>query len=279
MSATTKTDSAIRKRKTKFVSKTTTCIWHEQPTKHNPYLAEVCRCHGYDLLDLVHNVRFVEALYLLFLGELPTKEQAKLLETLMVALINPGPRHPAVRAAMVTGNGRTSASHILPISLSILSGDHLGGDEVVAAMHFFNKHQQDDPEEIASNQLTISKPPGAGDWHPIPGFGCRFGGIDPLPQKIASICCGLPASGTALRWGTKVAAFLETKNMGWLSTGLAAAVFCDLGFPPRTGSGIFQLFCAPGLLAHGLEIANKPITAMPFLDDDHYIIADGPQKK
>jgi citrate synthase len=32
------------------------------------------------------------------------------------------------------------------------------------------------------------------------------------------------------------------------------------------------LLCAPGILAHGLELANKPITAMPFLQEEQYVI-------
>jgi citrate synthase len=32
------------------------------------------------------------------------------------------------------------------------------------------------------------------------------------------------------------------------------------------------LLSAPGLVAHGLEMANKPITAMPFVKDENYVI-------
>ena len=60
--------------------------------------------------------------------------------------------------------------------------------------------------------------------------------------------------------------------MGWLSPGICAAVFLDLGFAPREGAGLFQLICAPGLLAHGLELADKPINSLPFLDEEKYII-------
>jgi citrate synthase len=60
--------------------------------------------------------------------------------------------------------------------------------------------------------------------------------------------------------------------MGWLTTGVAAAVFCDLGFQPKIGGALFQLLGAPGLAAHGLELANKPITAMPYISDENYVI-------
>jgi citrate synthase len=65
---------------------------------------------------------------------------------------------------------------------------------------------------------------------------------------------------------------LAARSLGWLNTGVVAAVLVDLGFHPRDGAGVFQLLGAPGLLAHGMELANKPVTAMPYVDDEHYVI-------
>ena len=72
----------------------------------------------------------------------------------------------------------------------------------------------------------------------------------------------------------KLAEKLHPLELGWLTTGVAAAVLTDLEFQPRLGAGIFQLLCAPGLLAHGVEMYGKPITAMPFPTDKDYIIED-----
>ena len=38
-----------------------------------------------------------------------------------------------------------------------------------------------------------------------------------------------------------------------------------------------QIAGAPGLLAHAVELANQPTTAMPFVDDEHYVIAEPPR--
>jgi len=45
-----------------------------------------------------------------------------------------------------------------------------------------------------------------------------------------------------------------------------------LGFSHHAGAGLFQLLGAPGLWAHGVELANKPATAMPFVKDENYVI-------
>ena len=254
-----------------FASRTVTRLWQEIPTHDNPYLADSCCCHGYDILELAKKRSFPDVLFLLFQGELPTAEQAKMLETLLIAMINPGPRHPAVRAAMNAGVGKTYPQHLLPIGLSILGSGYLGGEEVIRAMEFLKRNREQDPEGVAAMLLRAERPK-EGDWHITPGFGSRFGAIDPMPQKIAALVTDIPGRSDHIRWGDTFARAISPHRLGWLSTGIAAAVFCDLGFHPRAGAGLYQLLCAPGTLAHGLEVINKPITAMPFLDEDHFVI-------
>ena len=275
----TEPPGGVRRRDEVHARRTATGIWEEQPLPENPYLAAACRCHGYDLMQLVQKRGYVEVLYLLFRGELPSPAQTQLLEALMIGLINLGPRHPATRAAMNAAVSRTNTGHLLPIALSVLNGAHLGGGEVVAAMRFFLAHNQMEPRAVAAELLRQTQPPSEGDWHLAPGFGSRFGGIDPLPGQLAAYLSQLPGAGPALLWGSGFAAALASQAQGWLSPGVAAAVFTDLGMPPRAGAGLFQLLSGPGLLAHGLELADKPLTAMPFLDSDHYLIADHAKAK
>lgn len=263
----------IEQRQIEFARRTATRITEELPSRDNPYLATNSRLYGYDLLELAQKRSFVDVVFLLLSGEIPTPDQSRLLETLMVSFINPGPRHPATRAAMNAGVGRTFNTHILPIGLSVLGGVHLGCGEVTEAMRFFRSQRKSKPEELVATLLDENEPPPAGDWHIAPGFGSRFGGIDPLPEQIANLLCSLSGNGPSLRWGEGFARALAPYGLGWLSPGVCAAVFCDLGLHPRVGAGLFQILSAPGILAHGLELANKPMTAMPFLDAEHYLIA------
>lgn len=273
-----KKKGSASKRDLQFEDRSATRIWREQPAPDNPYLASKCLCHGYDIVELARKRSFVDVLFLLFIGELPTQEQADLLETLMIAFINPGPRHPATRATMNGGVGKTQAAHLLPIGLSVLSGSHLGGEEVILSMKYLQKNGDKDPRQVAR---TLLQQPGSegGNYHIIPGFGSRFGGIDPIPQQLADLLAEMPASGEALRWGSQVVEEINPHGMGWLNTGIAAAVLCDLGFSPLSGAGLFQIISAPGLLAHGLEFIDKPLTAMPFPDENHYVINEQAKKR
>jgi citrate synthase len=139
-------------------------------------------------------------------------------------------------------------------------------------MRFLRKQRNSDPGQFASELLQNPMPAEGEDWCLAPGFGWRFGSAERLPKQIARQLAALPGCGPGLRWGCDFADALATQRLGWLYTGVVAAVLVDLGFHPRDGAGVFQLLTAPGLLAHGLELVNKPVTAMPYVDDEHYVI-------
>lgn len=261
----------VERRADTYVNKTVTKIWHEQPSTDNPYIAENCSCHGYDQLELMAKANYCEMLFLLFRGVLPTSDQKQLLEQLMIALINPGPRHPATRAGMTASVSKARLAHILPVSLSVLGGEHLGAAEVEYSLTFITEQQNKDPQHVIQQQSEEKS--SKHHAQPIaPGFGSRFGGIDIMPQKIVNQLLTLPAAGNNLHWGNQFAQALQPQQQGWLMTGVAAATLGDLGFQPREAVGLYQLLSAPGLLAHSLELDRKPFSAMPFPADEDYHI-------
>jgi citrate synthase len=262
----------VRSRNETFVNRVATRIWQEEPSEHNPYLAESIRCHGYDLIELAEKRNFIDVLYLLFRGELPSSEHSQILQTLMVGLISPGPRHPATRAAMNTGIGKTDPLHILPIALMTLGGTVSDAGIIEEAIRFFRKQRHSDPTQFAFKLLSQTTKPEHEEWILAPGFGTLYGDADPFSKQLANKLLAFPGAGQAIHWGAGFSEAIASHNLGWLRAGLAAAVLSDLGFHPRTGGGFYQLLCAPGLLAQGIEMSNKPITAMPFIKDENYIL-------
>ena len=253
-----------------YASKATTAIWHEQPTSHNPYVAESARLHGYDIVELSQKKGFVDVLLLMFTGELPSPAQAELLNALMVSLISPGPRHPATRAAMTAGISKTNNPHLLPIGLMAMGGARNGAQAVEDAMHFIHKHQNQSAQVLIETVPAADPDSESGEQAPYPGIGSTYGSADVHSNRIAQTLGELPASGQAMQWMAAVIAQLDHPQIGWLPMGIAAAVLTDLGIPPREGGGLYQLISAPGLLAHAMEQTHKPIRSMPFLDDDDY---------
>jgi citrate synthase len=265
----------VQRRTDRFARKISTRIWEEEPSPQNPYINHTSRCHGYDIFELMKKRSYMEVMFLLFKGELPGPDELELFEKLAVLCINPGPRHPAARAAMNAGVGKTDIALVLPIGLTIMSGAHLGAGEIEPAMRWLRKHTKENPAEAASNLLQQADFCSEGDLHICPGFGSKYGGIDEYATRAADELCTLAAAGEVMRWADTFSKALAEQRCGWLITGLVAAVLADLGFQPRMGAGIYQLLSAPGLFAHGAEMSAKPLTAMPFPDDSEYFMEFG----
>ncbi|WP_281558733.1 hypothetical protein [Thalassomonas sp. RHCl1] len=258
-----------------YADKAQTDILLEQPSEHNPYITKAAYLHGYDVLELMAKKSFVETLLLLFTGELPSADKVKLLEQLMVGLINPGPRHPAVKAAMVAGVSKANVEHLLPVGLSVLGGKSNGAKEVEQAMVFLQENQDKSAKELVRRLLETSQHQTTqGEFHLIPGFGNSYGAIDAFAASLAiQIFNDVESDSGFIAFGQAIVEALKAHEMGWLKTGIAATVFCQLGISPRQGCGLFQLLCAPGILAHGVEQTHKPITAIPMLSDEQHIYA------
>lgn len=261
----------VERRNTVFSEKIQTKIWEETASQTNPYVAEKCLIHGYNLIDITKNLSFSESIYLNLKAELPSSEQLKLFNAILSGLSNLGPRHAAVRAVMNAAVSKTEVKNLLPIGLSIASGDFLGATQVEQSMRFINKNINKPAAEVAQLLLENYLPDNNDNAVIAPGFGSRFGQADPVCSELASTITQFTASGSSLSWAENFCNSLAPFNFGWYITGLAAACFSDLGFNPKASAGIFQLAIAPGLLAHGLEMSSKPLTAMPFVDDSNYL--------
>ena len=102
-----------------------TKIWREEPELDNPFAAKKCFCAGYDVYgDLLGKASWIEYLYLLFMLEKPTEQQAKLLETIAVTIANPGIRDHSVLAAMNAGVGGSTSASVLMAALAVGAGQY-----------------------------------------------------------------------------------------------------------------------------------------------------------
>jgi len=261
----------VESRKDPFVSKTKTKIWKETATQEHGYLTSRAACYGYDMIELMQaGYTQTDITFLLLQGELPTAEQRQLFDALGVLLSNPGPRHPATRASMEAAVSKTHTQHLLPISLTVLGGElAAGGIETI--MRYLRLNRRKDPTDLVQTAIEIYEGV-ENDLEILPGFGPNFEQREPQYRHYASSIQlqFKEQSLTYLNWCVIMDEALENTPCGIKATSLAAAIFLDLGFHPRSGAGLFQLLSAPGLLAHGLEMANQPISAMPFVTDDNY---------
>lgn len=248
-----------------FADRVSTRICLEHPTPNNPYICEQQYLAGYNTLELVENSSFIDVLLLLLQLELPNTKQKRLLEMLMIGLINAGPRHPATKAAMAASISKTNPEHILPTSLSVIGGQR-GGAAEVAASHQFIKDNV---------HLPVAEIEATGDLETTqrfaPGFGRHFGGYDHYINSLTEKLLTLNGQTPHLAFAYQLGKHWHAQSAGLLDVGLAAAVMCDLGLGARESGVLYQFVRAPGLLAHGLEQTHRPINAIPLLEDEHYV--------
>ncbi len=252
-----------------YSKKTTTAICYEKPSKNNPFVAESIHLFGYDLLELTKKKSFIEVLLLLYTGELPTPNSTELMNTLMIGLINPGPRNPAVRAAMTAGISKSNPPHLLPIGLMVLGGVDGGAAEVEKSMQLIQRSFTSNKKTLFSTNSTNTSMH-EGDIKIAPGFGSSYGQKCIVTHQLAQHLINRPGAGKYLHWVNEQLLNSNDDRVGWLPVGLASATFLDLGIQPREGIALFQILYAPGISAHALEQTHKPISSMPFLEDSQY---------
>jgi citrate synthase len=243
-----------------------TAIWREEAEPDNPFAARAAYCRGYDVFgQMVGNARWVEMLFLLFRDELPGTAELDLLETLAVALANPGPRDASVHAAMCGGVGGSTAAASLMAALSVGAGRYGGAREIFDAMTVWVACGTDPASWIAHASSAATDVTGI--WpaaeHP-PGFD-PHGVSTPLTvqqllEKLASI--GMP---TRLSWLAAHRRDVEKAvGMPLAFAGVAAAAFADLGFTPQEGEMLYLLLRLPGAAAHALEQRRYGYKRFPF---------------
>lgn len=215
---------------------------------------------GYPIEELIGRVGFVDMIWLLLRGDVPTAEQSRLLEATLVASVDHGPVAPSAAIARMAISCGLPVNGALASAINVLDDVHGGPAEQCMELYL----------EIAAEALDDADPERAVDvvlqrWRDrggkfFPGFGHRFHPRDPrtpmlLDQVDAATAAGA-ISGRFARIGRAVEAALgagRAKPIPMNVDGAQAIVFCELGFEPALGRGLFILSRAVGLLAHAWE--------------------------
>lgn len=256
------------------VSPIHTRIWLEEPEADNPFATRAAHCHGYDVYgQMLGRARWADMVYLLFRGEAPSAQQAQLFDALAVALANPGPRDPAVHAAMCGGVGGSTAAASLIAALAVGAGQSGGAREVFLAM----RDWADCGTDLSAWQRRIAQPPVLPDdvWpvqeHPA-GFDPNGLRTPTVVVQALTVLASL-STGACLPWLSQHLAELEAAaGLPLGMTGVAAAALVDLGFGPEEGEMLHLLLRLPGSAVHALEQWRYGFKRFPFypveLQDD-----------
>jgi citrate synthase len=215
---------------------------------------------GYPIQELIGEVRFPEMVWLMLRGELPTRAQGELLEAAMVAAVDHGPHAPSIAISRMAVSCGLPVNGAMASAINALDDIHGGaGQQCMELYHEIAAEAKNDADLERATDAVLKRWREAGT-KVIPGFGHRFHPLDPRTPRLlellrASEVAGAVPGGFA-RIGRAVEAWLTAakgKAIPMNIDGVTAVIYCELGFEPELGRGIFILSRAVGILAHAWE--------------------------
>ena len=215
----------------------------------------VVRLRGYPVEQLIGTASFVDMIWLLLRGDLPTPAQTALLEHALVAAVDHGPQAPSIAAARMAATCGVGLNSALASGVGLLGDVHGGaGQQCLAILD--DLAGADDLPAAVTDVLADHRSRGA---H-VPGFGHRFHPVDPRRDPLVAAVEAAVADGTVE--GRHLAAALEIERrlaegrdrpVPMNIDGATAIVYGELGFDPEVSRGLFCLSRSVGILAHAWE--------------------------
>ena len=215
---------------------------------------------GYAIQDLIGRVGYAEMVWLMLRGELPTREQAALLEACLVAGVDHGPHAPSIAVSRMAVSCGLPLNGAMASAINTLDDVHGGaGQQCMELMRAIDAAAGGQP---ASDEQVAH---GVDAWiaehgKVIPGFGHRWHGVDPRAVRLLELVQQAAdrgvVSGRFAALGRKIEALLQGRKgtpIPMNIDGATAAIFLELGFEPPLGRGLFILSRAVGILAHAWE--------------------------
>lgn len=210
------------------------------------------RIRGYDIGALMQRSTFAETIFLLHLGRIPSREEGRLLDAILIACSDHGPGSPSAATARLacSGNTKSLSSAIAAGVLAI--GDEHGGagmacmDTIGSGVNMA-RSESISIEEAANRVVDLSRSLKVR----LAGLGHRVHSKDPRKDVLFSMAheCGVAGDGVAFMLALEESVASKIKPLPINIDGVLAAVLFDLGFPSTFGRLAFIIGRVAGLSA------------------------------
>ena len=153
---------------------------------------------GYPVQELIGNVSFVDTIWLMLRGELPSRAQAALLEAALVASVDHGPQAPSIAIARMAVTCGARINGAMASAINVLDDVHGGPGQQCMELYL-----EIDAEARADGRPRRGCPPRAASavatpaTKYVPGFGHRFHPLDPRTPRLLSL---VDAAARRARW-------------------------------------------------------------------------------
>ena len=235
---------------------------------------------GYPVDELIGQITFPQAIYLVLKGEMPSTEVGRLVDAIFVSSVDHGPTPPSVLAARTVAS--TGAELNAAIAAGIMAISRYHGGAIEEGMKLFKGIAKSmdttnmNVDEAALEYLTEMRK----NKKRASGFGHRLHTRDPRTKKLFALAEVLGLSGKHVQIALAVEKSLQKlfkKSLPINVDGAIAALLCDLDIPPEIGNAFFIISRIPGLVAHIHEETTrmKPMRTIHPRDFQY----DGPDER
>lgn len=246
----------------------------------------VIRYRGYPIEELIGQASFAQMIWLLLRGELPSRDQAALLDIALMAAVDHGPQAPSIAIARMAATCGVGLNNAMASALNVLGDVHGGaGEQALGFYHQIADEMEDGQtmETATANALDAFVTSGG---RYLPGFGHRFHPIDPRAPRLLEMVDSYADKGAVSGRFAAIARCLEAtlatrkgKTIPMNIDGATAVIYAELGFPPPLARGLFCLSRSVGILAHAWEEMQSGQRNKGPLPRERLWNYDGPTKR
>lgn len=215
---------------------------------------------GYPIEELIGQLTFPQMIWLMVRGDLPTPDQALLLDAALVASVDHGPHAPSIAVARMAVTCGAELNGAMASAINVLADVHGGAGQQCMELyeHVCNEMLCGAPLAAAVDKVLDRHVAEIGKI--IPGFGHRWHPVDPRVAPLLGLAeAAVDAkvvSGQFIAIGREIERGLKRrtgKPIPMNIDGVTAVIFSELGFAPPMGRGLFILSRSVGILAHAWE--------------------------
>lgn len=219
------------------------------------------RMRGYAIEDLIGRVSYPQMVWLMTRGELPTPEQARLLEAALVAGVDHGPQAPSIAISRMAITGGVGINGAMASAINVLDDIHGGAGEQAVELYQQIAAMSGPLADNVAGVLTMRRAEGQ---KYLPGFGHRFHPVDPRAPRLLALVDQAAGAGIVDGCFAAIAREVEAQLAQGRSRpvpmnvdGATAVVYAELGFAPALCRGLFILSRSVGILAHAHEQSGE----------------------
>lgn len=212
------------------------------------------RVRGYDLAKLAAQRSFGDLVFLLSTGELPARQEGKLIEAMLIVCVDHGLNTPSTQVARLVATCGAPLQSAVSAGISALGDHHGGAGEALAHVlqSIVQADQQANVISLAERVIEVFRNAG----QRVPGFGHRIHSRDPRAIRLLELADGWGMSGSYTAVTRQIECRLQEqvgRPLPMNVDGALAALVLDLGLHWRYARAIFVIARSAGLAAHVME--------------------------